>query len=147
MGCAVTSRQAAELYTRAGRTPPPEIATPSFEKVANTRRKTVEGIAFRSTLEADAYQLLSLWQKAGRISNLRCQPRYLLQPKMRREGKMMRCIEYVADFKFLRDGQTVVVDAKGYRMQVYSIKAKIFKALYPHLKFEEWDRAQLRSMQ
>lgn len=143
----MTSKQAEALYTRAGRTPPPEIAAPSFEKIANTRRKTVAGIEFRSTLEADVYQLLSLWQSAGVITKLRCQPRYLLQPKMRREGKAIRCIEYVADFEFVRDGQTVVVDAKGFRMPVYSIKAKIFKALYPHLKFEEWDRAQLRSMQ
>ncbi len=146
MGEAVTSKQAADLYQRAGFAPPPEIGAPSFEKVANTRRKTVDGIAFRSTLEADAYQLLSLWQQAGRISKLRCQPRYLLQAKMRREGKAIRCIEYVADFEFERDGETVVIEAKGFRMDVYRIKRKMFLALYPQLRFEEWTRETLRSI-
>ncbi len=142
----MTSKQAAELYQRAGRVPPQEIASTAPEKVSNTRRKVVYGIEFRSTLEADAYQLLSTWQSAGQITNLRCQPRYLLQPKMRRDGKAIRCIEYVADFEFHRDGKTVVIDAKGFRMPVYRIKRKMFLALYPNLIFEEWTRETLREM-
>lgn len=142
----MTSKDAAQLYKQAGFTAPPGIATPSAEKVRNTKRKVVNGIVFRSTLEADVYQLLSLWERAGHISGLVCQPRFLLQAKMRRAGKAVRAIEYVADFQFVRAGETVVIDAKGWRMDVYRIKRKMFLSLYPDLKFEEWTRETLRGL-
>ena len=142
----MTSKEAAQLYQRIGRPVPAQLAAPAFEKVSNTRRKAVDGIVFRSTLEADVYQLLSLWERAGRIGKLVCQPKFLLQAKMRRDGKAIREICYIADFSFERDGRLVVVDAKGWRMDVYRIKRKLLLALYPDLTFEEWTRQTLREM-
>jgi hypothetical protein len=138
------SSDAAALYRRAGFAPPVEVDEPQWEKVSNTRRKAVDGIVFRSTLEANVYQLLKLWRAAGRISDLKVQPLFVLQPKMRRDGKAIRAITYTADFSFTRDGKTVVVDAKGFHMEVYRIKRKMFLALFPDIVFEEWDREKLR---
>lgn len=135
--------QAAELYRRVGRPVPRELEEPGAEKIRNTRRKVVDGISFRSTLEADVYQLLSLWQRAGEITELRCQELFLLQPKQ----PGLRAITYRADFTYVRrDGRRVVIDAKGYRMEVYRIKRKMFIARYPEIEFQEWTRETLRDM-
>lgn len=143
----------AALYARAGFSAPSDISESLAEKVKGTRRKAVGGIIFRSTLEADCYQFFSLMQTAGAIRSLECQPKFVLQAKMRRDGKAIREIAYIADFRFERFVQSspgwgewkrVVVDAKGFRMQVYRIKRKMFLALYPDILFEEWTRDTLR---
>lgn len=148
----MTTKQVAELYARAGHKPPPEIAAPTFEKVHGTRRKIVNGIEFRSTLEANVYQLLKLWEQAGEIEALQVQPLFILQDK----APGMRAITYRADFSyerrvsapgFVKLNKRVVIDAKGYRMEVYRIKAKLFRARYPNVEFQEWDRETLKLME
>ena len=141
----MTVAQARKLCEQAGAPLPAGIEKMSAEKVKGTRRKVLDGIEFRSTLEADVYALLKSWERLGAISGLELQPRFLLQAKMRREGKAIRQIEYVADFRFQRGGQTVVIDAKGFRTDVYRIKAKMFRALYPQLVFQEWTREILKN--
>lgn len=141
----MTTKQAAELYARAGHKPPPEIAAPTFEKVHGTRRKIVNGIEFHSTLEANVYQLLKLWEQAGEIEALQVQPLFVLEPRHVHLGT--RAITYRADFSYLRGGNRVVIDAKGYRMEVYRIKAKLFRARYPNVEFQEWDRETLKLME
>jgi hypothetical protein len=142
------ARDAAELWRRAGFRPPPDIDEPRFEKIAGTIRKKVDGIEFRSTLESRCYQLFNLWQQSGEIRNLELQPKFVLQPKMRRDGKALREITYTADFRFDRkfagEWKPVVVDSKGFRTEVYRIKAKMFRALYPQFEFQEWDRERLK---
>lgn len=144
----MTSKSVALLYSRIGKPAPSDIAAPSTEKVRNTRRKLVNGVSFRSTLEADVYQWLCLLQKGGQISGLEVQPRFVLQAPMRYEGKAVRAIIYIADFSFVRQGsgEKVVIDAKGYRMQVYRIKRKLFLEKYPDVVFQEWTRETLREM-
>lgn len=138
--------EAAALYARLGRTPPPDIAAPSAEHVRNTRRKEVDGIPFRSTLEADAYQILKSWQRAGVISNLELQPRFLLQPKFRHEGKTIRAMHYRPDFRYTRAGATFVVEVKGFRTEPYRMRRKQFLFRYPQLIFMEWTRQTLRDL-
>lgn len=154
----MNAKQARQLCEQASAPLPPGIEAMSTEKVRNTRRKTVEGREFRSTLEAKVYQLLRSWERAGAIRNLVCQPKYVLQPTMRIEGRAVRAITYIADFQFeqpvpIREAvlegaprrwQTVVVDAKGYRMGVYRIKAKLLQARFPHVIFQEWDKDRLK---
>lgn len=145
----MNSRQACELYARAGRTPPPEIAAPSAEYIRNTRRKEIGGIVFRSSLEADAYQLLKVWQAAGVISELELQPKFLLQPKFihAATGEKVRAITYKADFSYRKaDGGRVVLEIKGFRTQPYMLRRKMFLAKYQHLIFEEWTRETMRGL-
>ena len=141
----MTTKQVAECYARAGLKPPPELAPPAeaSEKVKGTRRKMVEGVSFRSTLEANVYQLLRLWEQAGEIEGLQVQPLFILQDKQ----PGMRAITYRADFSYIRSGRRVVIDAKGYRMEVYRIKAKLFRARYPEVEFQEWTRETLKLME
>ena len=141
----MTAKEARQLCEQAGAPLPAGMEAGNFEKVSNTRRKILDGIEFRSTLEADTYRLLKAWEAVGVISGLVCQPKYLLQPKMRLNGKAVRAITYVADFQFDKGRRRHVIDAKGFRMPVYRIKVKLFRARFPQVVFEEWTRETLKS--
>lgn len=142
----MNSRDVAALYLRSGHAPPASIAAPSAEHIRNTRRKLVDGIEFRSTLEARAYQLLSLWQSAGVISALELQPTYLLQEKFRVDGKAIREMNYTPDFRYQRDGLTFVIETKGHRTQPYRMRRKMFLKRYPEIQFREWTDQTLREL-
>lgn len=75
---------------------------------------------------------LKLMQRAGLISNLREQVKYVLIPAQRgSDGKLLeRECAYVADFVYDKDGVTVVEDTKGFRTPEYRIKRKLM--LYIH---------------
>lgn len=104
----------------------------------SSAKTDVDGIRFDSKKEAEFYAELKLREKAGEISHLRLQPRYLLQEAFRHDGKQYREIEYVADFEYIENGETVVVDVKGFRTAVYMLKRKLFLYRYgSSIKFQE----------
>lgn len=84
-------------------------------------------VTFDSKREAARWDELVLLQKAGKIFNLRRQPRYVLIPAQRIDGKLVEqpCV-YVADFAYrTKDGAEIVEDAKGVKTPVYIIKRKL----------------------
>lgn len=92
---------------------------------------------FDSKREARRYMDLWLMQRSGEISNLRTQVKYPLLPKqVRSDGAKERAIDYVADFVYEKDGETVVEDSKGFRntssaaYRVFVMKRKMM--LYFH---------------
>lgn len=106
-------------------------ANESEKKSKYSSAKTdIDGIRFDSKKEAEFYAELKLRERAGVISHLRLQPRYLLQEAFKHKGKQYREIEYVADFEYVENGVTVVVDVKGFRTAVYMIKKKLFLYKY-----------------
>ena len=158
----MTTKEAAGLYQRAGKPVPADLSQTPAEHVRNTRRKVVDGIEFRSTLEADCYQLLKAWQAAGAIRNLELQPKFLLQPAFRIDhtldfsrGHSVRAITYKADFRFqrqrIREGsvlptETVVIEAKGFRTQAFELRRKMFLAKFPNIIYEIWTEDKLKEM-
>lgn len=70
---------------------------------------------------------LKLMQRAGLISNLREQVKYVLIPTQRDpEGNLLeKECSYYADFVYNRDGALIVEDTKGYRTPDYIIKRKL----------------------
>lgn len=70
---------------------------------------------------------LKLMQRAGLISNLREQVKYVLIPTQRdNNGNLLeRECSYYADFVYDKDGVTVVEDTKGVRTPEYKIKRKL----------------------
>lgn len=103
------------------------------------------GKTFDSAREADRYAELLLLQRAGKISELQCQVKFVLIPaqyetyeRFGKNGKRLkdgkRCIEkecaYIADFMYSEDGKDIVEDAKGMRTTDYIIKRKLM--LYVH---------------
>lgn len=92
---------------------------------------------FDSKREARRYMDLWLMQRSGQITNLRTQVKYPLMPKQeRKDGTKERAIDYVADFVYEKDGETVAEDSKGFRntssatYKVFVMKRKMM--LYFH---------------
>lgn len=103
-----------------------------MNKYKNTKI-VVDNIKFDSNLEATRYKELKLLLRAGEISNLELQPRFLLQDSFKKNGRTFRKIEYVADFKYIENGKTIVEDVKGIQTDVFKLKHKIFEKVYPDL--------------
>lgn len=70
---------------------------------------------------------LKLMQRAGLISNLREQVKFVLIPTQRdSQGNLLeRECSYYADFVYDKDGATVVEDTKGFRTPEYKLKRKL----------------------
>lgn len=98
-------------------------------------------MVFDSVREANRWNDLKLLEKAGEISDLKRQVKYVLIPKqyskteLTKEGKPKvaeRELSYIADFVYydLATDEVVVEDAKGFRTDDYKIKRKLM--LYIH---------------
>ena len=108
-------------------------------KVNKYRNKKIvhNGIEFDSKKEARRFSELSLLEKAGIITNLQMQVKFVLIPAQReadiigkrggvKPGKLIeRECSYVADFVYQENGKTVVEDTKGFRTKDYKIKKKL----------------------
>jgi hypothetical protein len=90
-------------------------------------KKTVcNGIEFDSKKEADRYVVLTLLQKAGKISDLEVQVPFELIPSQKVDGLTVErpCV-YKADFVYWENGKMVVEDTKGVKTKDYIIKRKL----------------------
>jgi hypothetical protein len=87
-------------------------------------RTVVDGISFASKKEARRYSELKLMEKAGEIRDLCLQPRYVLNVNN------VKVTTYVADFEYWTGNRRIVEDCKGFRTDVYRLKAKLMDALY-----------------
>ena len=103
-------------------------------------------MVFDSKKEARRYYELLLQQKAGMISGLERQKKFVLIPTQREPdiigarggrhpGKVIeKECAYIADFVYQVQGQTVVEDVKGYRAggayTVFTIKRKLMLERY-----------------
>lgn len=72
---------------------------------------------------AHAIQLAAL-EATGQISDLEYQPRFPVFING------IRIFTYVADFAYTEDGERVVVDVKGLRTPLYTLKKKAVEAYY-----------------
>lgn len=104
----------------------------------------INGIKFDSKREARRYRELALLERAGSITDLRLQVKFVLIPAQRepdtigkrggvKRGKLIeRECAYIADFVYTdtSTGEQVVEDTKGMRTTEYIIKRKLM--LYVH---------------
>lgn len=94
-------------------------------KYHNTKVKA-DDLVFDSKKERRRWQELLLMEKAGEISNLQRQVKYVLIPSQKINGRVVeRECSYVADFVYKEKGREVVEDVKGFRTDVYKIKRKL----------------------
>lgn len=95
----------------------------------------VDGVRFDSAAEAEHYQALLLRQHAGEISDLVCQPRYVLQEAFSdTQGRRWAAITYRADFSFSEGGRAVAVDIKGALTEAFSVRRRLFVYRYPKIE-------------
>lgn len=92
----------------------------------HSRKVTKDGITFDSVKEYRRWMELSLLEKAGKITDLQRQVRFILIPSQRIDGKLVeRECTYIADFVYYENGNRIVEDAKGFRTEAYKIKRKL----------------------
>ena len=105
----------------------------------HSKKVEVDGIVFDSRKEAKRWLELSLFEKAGVISDLQRQVKFILIPAQRepdtvgarggiKKGKVIeKECAYIADFvyKDLTLNETVVEDTKGFKTPDYIIKRKL----------------------
>ena len=119
------------------------------ESKYKNRKKLVDGIEFDSAKEARRWSELKLLEKAGEISDLRRQVKFVLiesqyeessevyqRGKNKGKPKRGKILEhecsYIADFVYIdeKTGKTVVEDTKGFRTKDYIIKRKLLLERY-----------------
>lgn len=104
----------------------------------HSRKVTRDGETFDSIREYHRWCELKLAERAGEITNLERQVRFVLIPSQRErvwnkdknlfeDGKVIeREVAYIADFVYTnRLGFDVVEDAKGFKTKDYVIKRKL----------------------
>ena len=102
----------------------------------NAKKTVVDGVTFDSTAEARRYGELKLLERAGEILNLELQPVFVLQDGFKgQDGKRVRAVKYIADFRYFDVGTSAVVveDVKGMETAVFRLKRKIFWKQYPEI--------------
>lgn len=97
----------------------PKIAQSKYRNV----KTVVDGMQFDSKKEAARYGQLKLLQRAGKISDLR------LQPKFDIVVCGTKICKYIADFEYIENGIAIVEDVKGKRTREYILKKKLVKAV------------------
>lgn len=89
---------------------------------------------FDSKHEYERYQALALLKRSGVISDLQIQVPFELIPKQKKSSGYERHVKYIADFVYVKDGQKVVEDAKGYKKgaiyELFVIKRKLMLERY-----------------
>lgn len=105
-----------------------------------SKKTVVDDITFDSIKEAKRYTELKLLEKAGEISHLELQPRFILQIA----GKPItydsgRKAEYRADFAYFDGQKRIVEDVKSSatKTDVYKLKKALVQAIYPAVKIIE----------
>ena len=115
-----------------------------MNKYHNIKTTTSDGVTHDSIKEANRWCELKLLERAGRISDLQRQVKFVLIPAQYeyeyndRKNKWLKskCIErecsYIADFVY-QDGDTnemVVEDTKGKKTKDYIIKRKLMLSVH-----------------
>lgn len=99
----------------------------SYNKYGN-HKCTYKGIRFDSKKECQYFIYLEALEAQGKISELKRQVRFTLQPSFKHQGKTIRAITYVADFTYVdSDGKYHIIDTKGVKTDVYLLKKKIMQ--------------------
>lgn len=117
-----------------------DIFYPARKQKYNNKIVEIDGHKFDSQKEGDYYLYLKKLVDKGRIRSLQLQPRFKILDKVNWEGKTLRARFYVADFQFVEDGKTVVVDVKSKITEanpLYRLKRQLFLSLYPDIEFRE----------
>ena len=88
------------------------------------KKVIVDGIKFDSKIEAARYGELKMLLRAGKITDLKLQVAYELNPGGTFSYK------YKCDFQYMENGKLVVEDSKGCITAVFRKKEKLMKKVF-----------------
>jgi hypothetical protein len=92
-------------------------------KYGNIRTEAA-GMKFDSRREARRWMVLRLEERAGAIESLQRQVVYPIKVNG------IHICDYIADFVYEREGEIVIEDSKGFRTDLYRLKAKLMLACH-----------------
>lgn len=107
-----------------------------MSKYHNRKVTTSDGYTHDSRKEAVRWMQLKMMERAGTITDLKRQVKFVLIPtqygtdKNGKKKLLEKEASYVADFVYKENGKTVVEDVKGFKTKDYVIKRKLM--LYVH---------------
>ena len=109
----------------------------------HNKKIVIDGITFDSTKEGQVYVTLKDKMSKNIISDLKMQPRWVLQPKLtekyiehkktkdvEKERTVLQPIYYTADFSFMYNDKLVVIDVKGSKYTIskdFPLRIKMLK--------------------
>ena len=114
-----------------------KMAWSNYPSKYGAKKTEIDGEKFDSLKESRRWTQLKLLERAGEISDLRRQVKFVLIPAQREpdragkrggriQGKLLeREVAYIADFVYIENGEMIVEDAKGFRTKEYVIKRKL----------------------
>ena len=93
----------------------PKTKPKSGRSKFNAQRIEKDGMKFDSVKEYKRYIELTARMQRGEISELKCQVKFVLAPKVKLEGEKRAKPElrYYADFTYLSNGKLIVEDVKS----------------------------------
>jgi len=107
-------------------------------KYGAVKTESGDGNKFASKREHKYYEELLQLKNAGIVKEIILQPEFEIQEGYIKDGKKIRAIKYIADFRVIyADGTEEIVDVKGFKNKVYELKKKIFHYKYPNLTIKE----------
>ncbi len=108
----------------------------------HSKKIQADGQTFDSRKEYGRWCALRLMERAGEITDLRRQVKYVLIPAqygpdtvgprggVKRGPLLERERTYIADFVYIKDGQTIVEDCKGFKTDTYKLKRALMLYKY-----------------
>lgn len=113
---------------------PLSLSKPSKYRNRKTR---MGGHLFDSKLEAERWLVLKDKEKRGKIASLVYHPSsyslYAFEHNRNGDEPRKICV-YKPDFEYFSNDKLIVEDCKGVLTPLFSLKAKIFRANYPHIE-------------
>lgn len=105
---------------------------------SDVSKRTYDGIVYDSAVEMKFMRdYVEPRLDSGEIKTVERQVKYELQPSFRREGELVRPINYVADFVLqYTNGYEVVIDIKGMPDSTAKLKRKLFLYKYPEKDYQ-----------
>lgn len=120
----------------------------AYRSKYGSKKVTIDGVTYDSQKEYRRFRELSLLERAGKVTDLQRQVKFVLIPAQYepdtigarggvKRGKLIeRECSYVADFVYHENGKRIVEDTKGFKTKDYIIKRKLM--LYVHgIRIEE----------
>ncbi|MCL6240642.1 DUF1064 domain-containing protein [Acinetobacter amyesii] len=113
----------------------PKAKSKSGRSKYNAQRIEKDGMKFDSVKEYKRYIELTALMQRGEISELKCQVKFVLAPKVKLEGEKRAKPElrYFADFTYLSNGELIVEDVKSAvtrKLQSYRNKKHLMKTVH-----------------
>ena len=113
----------------------PKTKPKSGRSKFNAQRIEKDGVKFDSVKEYKRYIELTALMQRGEISELRCQVKFVLAPKVKLEGEKRAKPElrYYADFTYIENGKFIVEDVKSAvtrKLQSYRNKKHLMKTVH-----------------